>query len=191
MQVALPDESSLRKQHLNSNYNACLASIRENLTNAPLWLSIDETSDAMGHCVANVLLAKLDPTRYEAPYLVDVQFMDKAPSGSDIAKLVNDTLRTILPGFNSSNILLFVTDRAPYMLKAGRTLKELYPAMMHVSCLCHGLHNLAEEVGKLFPRVNEIISTTKKIFVKAPSRKAKFWEACPDIQLPPEPIVTH
>ena len=39
-------------------------------------------------------------------------------------------------------ILFFVTDAAPYMLKAAKGLKMLYPRMVHLTCLAHGLHRV-------------------------------------------------
>ena len=50
---------------------------------------------------------------------------------------------------NSSIILnfpLFLTDAARYMASAGKTLKELYPSLMHVTCVAHLLHNCAMRV---------------------------------------------
>ena len=39
--------------------------------------------------------------------------------------------------------LLFLTNAAWYMSLAGKTLKELYPSLMHVNCVAHSLHNCA------------------------------------------------
>jgi hypothetical protein len=43
-------------------------------------------------------------------------------------------------------ILLFITDAAPYMLKAATGIKMLYSSMVHLICLAHGLHRVAEEI---------------------------------------------
>jgi hypothetical protein len=44
------------------------------------------------------------------------------------------------------NVLLFVSDDAPYMIKAAKALQLLYPKMIHVTCLAHALHRVAGEV---------------------------------------------
>ncbi len=45
---------------------------------------------------------------------------------------------------------MFVTDVAPYMVKAGAALKTFYPEMMGIKCLAHELHRIFEPVkGKL------------------------------------------
>ena len=43
-------------------------------------------------------------------------------------------------------VLLFVSDAAPYVIKAAKALQLLYPKMIHVTCLAHALHRVAEEV---------------------------------------------
>ena len=35
------------------------------------------------------------------------------------------------------NFSLFLTNAARYMSSAGKTLKELYPSLMHVTCVAH------------------------------------------------------
>ena len=36
-------------------------------------------------------------------------------------------------------VLLFVSDGASYMLKAAQNLKTMYPKMLYITCLAHGL----------------------------------------------------
>lgn len=108
-------------------------------------------------------------------------------------------------GINAEQLLLLVTDGARYMLKAGRALKVFYPNMLHVSCLCHALNRIAEEVRANFNEVDTLISNTKKvvknkksllilffkIFLKAPTRIAMYRELCPGLALPPQPALTR
>lgn len=84
-----------------------------------------------------------------------------------------------------------MTDAAPYMMKAARALKVFYPKMTHVTCIVHGLHRVAEEIRAQFPHINHVISSVKKVFVKAPSRVRVFKEMLPETPLPPEPILTR
>lgn len=69
-----------------------------------------------------------------------------------------------LGGVKHDNVLLFVSNAAPYMLKAGKNIKALYSKMEHVTCLAHGLHRIAEEVGEHFPKVDALISNVKTFF---------------------------
>jgi len=86
---------------------------------------------------------------------------------------------------------MFVSDAAPYMKKAGNALKILFPRMLHLTCLVHGLHRVAEEIREQFSDVDLLISSIKKIFLKAPSRIRIFKEIAPELSLPPQPILTR
>ncbi|XP_025418574.1 uncharacterized protein LOC112689205 isoform X2 [Sipha flava] len=94
-------------------------------------------------------------------------------------------------GIHHDNVLLFLSDAAPYMVKAGEVLKSFYSKMIHVTCAVHGLHRVAEEVRGQFSTVDKIISCVKIIFRKAPSRLLLFKTEAPNIRLPPEPINSH
>lgn len=63
-------------------------------------------------------------------------------------------------------ILLVVTDAVPYMSRAMERLKMLYPKMLHITCLAHGLHRVAEYIRNEFDDVNKLISYVKLVFCK-------------------------
>jgi len=45
----------------------------------------------------------------------------------------------------------------------------LYPKMIHVTCLAHALHRVAEEVLGNYPEVDKLIANGKKIVIVSPS----------------------
>ncbi|XP_067008466.2 uncharacterized protein [Anabrus simplex] len=63
--------------------------------------------------------------------------------------------------------------------------------MLHVTCLAHALHRVAEELCEKSSSVNSVISSVKKIFIKALSRIRAFKTMHPELPLPPEPILTR
>jgi hypothetical protein len=63
--------------------------------------------------------------------------------------------------------------------------------MVHITCLAHGLHRVAEEIRNMFPKVDKLISNVKKTFLKAPYRVQIFKNEAPEVMLPPEPIITR
>jgi len=67
----------------------------------------------------------------------------------------------------------------------------LYPKMIHVTCLAHALHRVAEEVRGSYPEVDKLIANGKKIFIKSPLRVQEFNEEAPTLPLLPQPIVTR
>jgi hypothetical protein len=89
------------------------------------------------------------------------------------------------------NVLLFISDAAPYMIKSAKALQLLYPKMIHVTCLAHALHRVAEEVRGSYPEVGKLIANGKKIFIKSLLRVQKFKEEAQTLPLPPQPIVTR
>ena len=50
---------------------------------------------------------------------------------------------------------------------------------------------LQEEIQKYYPKVDLLISSFKKVFLKAPSRVELFRNLAPNLSLPPQPIITR
>ena len=53
------------------------------------------------------------------------------------------------------------------MIKSGKSMKSFYPKVVHITCVAHGLHRVAEEIRNQFPQVDELISKVKKVFLKS------------------------
>jgi len=87
--------------------------------------------------------------------------------------------------------MYFVTDSVAYMLCAGKTLKALYPKLIHATCLAHGLHRVAETIREEHPIVNKLISAGNKVFLIAPKRVEVFRRSLPGVALPPQPVLTR
>lgn len=163
----IPDESTLRKNYLDDCYNFAIKNIREDIADHYIWISVDETTNTVGQYVENLIVGKLCENEVTKPHLLCCKEL-KATNHATIARFVNSGLRILLPNGNEEKVLLLVTDAAWYMVKAGKKLKLFYENMIHITCLVHGLHRIAEEVRLNFPLVNKVISSVKKIFSKAP-----------------------
>ena len=151
---------------------------------------MNETTDAAGNSVGNVLVGKLDNDGYTPPYLVNCVFMEKTDS-AHVARLINNTLRMLFPNFDADLAKIIVSDAAPYMVKAAADLKIFFPSLVHITCFAHGMHRVCEKVREMFANVNGLISCTKKIFLKSPLRRATYKECCPNLAFPPEPVITR
>lgn len=108
-----------------------------------------------------------------------------------IARAYNNSIDMLGKDLDKSKIMLLLTDAAPYIIKAARNLKIFYPKLVHVTCLAHGLHRVAEEIRSNYENVDILISCGKKIFSKAPSRVILFKEKLPHVPLPPQPVITR
>ena len=90
-------------------------------------------------------------------------------SSSIILHTVDDILRQL--EIKRENFSLFLTDAARYMSSAGKTLKELYSSLMHVTCVAHLLRNCAMRVRAHFKNIDEVIATIKAATIKNKDRK--------------------
>lgn len=187
----IPSESTLRKNYLEDCYRSTIKEIQNNLKDCLIWGVVDETTDSCGRHVANFLVGKLSEDEPGKPFLIACRVLEKT-NNSTIARFVNDALRILWPeGGNEHKFRVLLSDAAAYMLRAASSLKIFYPHLIHVTCIVHGLQRVAEVIREQFPEVNTLISTTKKVFVKAPVRVNAYREKLPEHPLPPEPILTR
>lgn len=116
----------------------------------------------------------------------------KKTNHSTICQTFDKALFTLWPNkIQHFNVLQFISDTVPYMDKAANCLRAFYPKMVHVTCVVHGLHRVAETIHGQFPKIDELVSNTKKIFLKNPSRIDLFKTEAPGIPLPSTPILTR
>jgi hypothetical protein len=187
----IPNESAIRKNYVVNTYNNTMNSIRTYVKNKKLWVSIDETTDVDGRYVANVIIGTLEIGCSGKTFLFNCEVLDKV-NNSIIAKLFDPSMSLLWSkGIKHDNLLLFLSDAAPYMVKVGKNIKAFYTKMEHVTCLAHSLHREAEEIRKKFPEIDAFISNVKMIFLKCPSQILKFKEMAPGIPMPPQSILTR
>ncbi|KAJ4444309.1 hypothetical protein ANN_06101 [Periplaneta americana] len=189
-QHTIPDESTLRKTYAPSIYDETIQKIRDEIKDSSIWVSIDETPDKEGRLVGNVVIGLLSE-QYSERILLHCDVLEKC-NNKTIVKLFNEAMGILWPkGIMYDNVLFFISDAAPYMVKAGQALSVVYPKLTHFTCVAHAFHRVAEVVRDNFPKVDLLISSVKKVFLKAPSRVNVLKEMYPEIPLPPKPILTR
>ena len=148
--------------------------IQELLLDKKICLIVDEAEIAKQKYIS-VLVGSLDvPNQI---FLVDCHPLDSGSkvNSNIILHTVDDILRQL--EIKCENFSLFLTDAARYMSLAGKTLKELYPSLIHVTCVAHLLHNCAMRVCAHFKNIDEIIATIKAATMKNKDRKKDFHDA--------------
>ncbi|PSN41310.1 hypothetical protein C0J52_20237 [Blattella germanica] len=155
-----------------------------------LWLSIDETTDCDGRYIANIIVGALNKEQKTIPYLLNVCEL-LTTNNVTVTQCVMDSLKLWPSGNKYDQLLLFVTDAGSYMVKSGQTLKGIFPNLIHITCLAHTLHCIAETIRNSFQLVDRFVACTKKIFVKSPSRIKLFRLTAPNTPLPPAPVLTR
>ena len=130
----------------------------------------------------SVLVGSLDAPNQT--FLVDCHPLDSGSNvnSSIILRTVDDILRQL--EIKRENFLLFLTNAAWYMSLSGKTLKGLYPSLMHVTCVAHLLHNCAMRVRAHFKNIDKIIAT-----IKNKDRKKDFHDA--GLPSPPDHVITR
>ena len=105
-----------------------------------IFLIVNEAEIAKQKYIS-MLVGSFDAPNQTFP--VDCHPLDSGSNVNSSTTLhtVNDILRQL--EIKRENFSLFLTDAARYMSLAGKTLKELYPSLMHVTCVAHLLHNCA------------------------------------------------
>ena len=78
----LPSQFIFRNKHLPNCFSEVMEKIKEGLAKQPIWISMDCSHDTLGREVANVFMGRLDSEKYHPPYLVNVDFLEKANSAS-------------------------------------------------------------------------------------------------------------
>ena len=150
------------------------------------FLIVDEAEIAKQKYIS-VLVGSLDAPNQT--FLVDCHPLDSGSNvnSSIILHSVDDILRQL--EINRENFSLFLTDPARYISLAGKTLKELYLSLMHVTCVAHLLLNCAMRVRAHLKNIDEIITTIKAATIINKNRNKDFHDAC--LPSPPDPVITR
>jgi hypothetical protein len=188
----IPDESTLRKNYVNSIYKETIEEIKKIVGDNYIWFSVDETIDSCGRYVANFIVGVLNDEIATKGFLISSKQLDKTNAVTISQFITEELARFFLPNVVPKNkLLLMLSDAAPYMVKAASNIKFFYEKLINCTCLAHGINRIAETIRLQFPLVNELVKSGKKIFVKAPLRVQHFKRALPNVSLPPEPVLTR
>ncbi|TRY80817.1 hypothetical protein TCAL_07492 [Tigriopus californicus] len=187
--ISIPLEATLRNKYLNEIYIEAKRTIKNALDGKPLVLQVDETTDVENRHVANVLMSSLDVIIKKGLWYTTT-FLEKN-NHSTIAQLVNDTINELFLTFNKSLFKVYITDQAPYAIKSGKDLQVLYPDLKHISCVAHAHHRICEDIREIFKCTDNFIAAVKQVFKNSPSRISVWKQVNPQLQVPPEPGVTH
>ena len=124
-----PGESKLRKYYLPKCYEETINKIRKLCENENIWVSFDETSS--GRKIVNIIIGVLkdDDVRSEKFFLLACEEISVV--NHTTVACVYDAMHILWPrGVKYDNVLLLLTDAAPYMIKAGEALSVSYPKMI-------------------------------------------------------------
>eukprot|EP00096_Caligus_rogercresseyi_P008862 TRINITY_DN287_c0_g1_i17.p1 TRINITY_DN287_c0_g1~~TRINITY_DN287_c0_g1_i17.p1 ORF type:complete len:283 (+),score=8.15 TRINITY_DN287_c0_g1_i17:39-887(+) len=176
--------------HLKSQSSNILSQIKENVQGKDVYISLDETRDIKDRPMTAVLMGSLDGDNPTKPYLIDLLNVGSL-NHLKVFNLVRKNVDHFLgPDYQASQLKLFISDGASYCVKAAGELKKSFPKVIHVTCLAHGFHRLAEFCRNENPEANLFVGEMKKLFLFSASRKRKFTDSL-QVPLPPSPVITR
>lgn len=185
----LPGRASCKRE-VEAIYNETMSKIKAIISENDVYLIMDETTDIEERKIVNVLVGCLDGKPNKA-MLVNQEVVIAA-NAMEIGKVFNKSLNILFPGKDFyEKVKLVITDAAPYMVMCFRQQREsLFPNLIHITCIVHGLHRVAEEIRQNNNEFNNFIAQMKALLLKSPLRQNKFKQAT-NLNLPPQAIVTR
>lgn len=147
-----------------------------------IFMVVDE-AEINGKKIAHVLIGTIENPA-EA-FLIECIIIGSSPNASMVCQIIDDVFKKT--SIDRKRFILLLSDAAPYMISAGKTLKNLFPRLFHVTCLSHLLHNCALKIKSKFQSADAIIATIKAATIKNKIRESDFS----NIGKPPAPIVTR
>lgn len=164
-------------------YECTLQQIKDHVGDCPIYLITDETTDALGRFALNILVGKLDGEP-SIPMLLSTIFLEKT-NNTTVQQSIMKSLTTLYGAdIPFERVWLLLTDQAPYMLKAGRGLKQMFPNMKHVTCIVHSLNRVCEFIKEQHRLANKMISKVKAVLSKSHIRRQLYKEIC-ELPYPP------
>jgi hypothetical protein len=91
----VPNPFTLRKNYVSKIYENVIAKVRAVLADYPIYLIVDETTDAKNRYVVNIMVGSLNG-RQSKPMLISTTFVDQT-NNKTINQCIMDSLRVIWP----------------------------------------------------------------------------------------------
>jgi hypothetical protein len=189
MKRKIPERTKLQTKVLDKVFNANLVKVKEVVGDNPIFLIVDETTDACGRFALNILVGKLDG-RYDKPMLLCTKFLE-ATNSETVSQAIISACGFLWDGQILYNKLsLVLSDQAAYMIKAIGILKPLFNNLHHITCLAHSLHRVCEAIRSHYKVLDSFVSNMKKVLLKSSYRRNLF-KTMTRLSLPPVPVLTR
>ena len=129
----------------------------------------------------NILVGSLDTPN--ETFVIEYLSLESSSNVNNciISHTVDDVLRQL--GTKREKFVLLLTDTARYVF-GWQTWKELYPTLMHATCIAHLLHNCAKRVRAFFKNIDDVVASIKAATIKNKDHNDDFREA----SLPSPPV---
>jgi len=181
-----PDCSTLRRYYMKPFYEEIIRKIQREISDSCIYVEIDEAI-INGRKIYSIIVGRLDgePSK---PFLLDIMEISENPNNINAAQSLTDALQILWPErLFYERVRLLLTDQASYMVKAGENLRQgLFPNILHITCICHALSRVCEEVKQCYPCADKVITNLKIVLSRCPRRVGMLEElsGCPLVSFP-------
>lgn len=149
-----------------------------------LFISMDEATNSR-HCTkfVCVVVGTLIPDEPDKQKVFVLDYYQVDNNKWDTNAVVNMYLQSMrqlfgLRWYREANrrVKLFVTDGGSQMVSAAENLKmsNNFPGLIHFTCLCHGLHNLACTIISEYKNVKDFVVFANSFLYSSPKRMHAF-----------------
>lgn len=188
--IPLASESHYRQVLVPEGFTQKRNSLYEKINGKNYYLIVDSSINSKGKNILSIIIGICEFNTCGGKYLLDIIETELSTSESYAENIIQ-----VLIGFFgninlSKHFKMIITDQAPNMIKLGKILKNLYPYLLHVTCLAHMIHNICEKIRENSRRVDTIIVLLKKYLNKNKTNQKIFYEKT-SLTIPNWPVITR
>jgi hypothetical protein len=144
--MQLKDESYYRKKVIELLYIKKREDLLKFFSTKDFYIVVDELKDEAERKMLKILVGECSIDQYCTPKLLKTIDLKSCNSDS-ISKEVIDLLIENFGGTISSNHFdAIMSDGASYCIRMGKILQTIFPEVIHITCVCHGLHRISEKI---------------------------------------------
>jgi hypothetical protein len=179
----IPSISTLSTSYTSQAYSIKLKALQDVVRGFDNFYIEFDDADYRGNKYYAFLIGNLDGEKVHPPHLIELTQDNRSPTGVIVQQKVIKALSTVGLVAEYEKFRLFLKDGVSFNLLAGRNMKTMYPKMLHVTCVSHMLHRVAEKILESSPRVLEVTKYIGKVFKNSSSRNLA-WQSFKDKNLP-------
>ena len=185
-----PSASTLLQYYVKPMYEKVIAQVRREIRQNWIYIQLDG-SVISGRRFYSVIVGRLDGTT-TVPMLLDIRQISENVNNINATQTVVEALKILWPDeVLYSNVRLLLTDQASYMIRAGNNLRQgLFSNLLHITCLCHALSRVCEDVRNSYPKIDNFVANLKNV-VSRSSRWVALLEELTGHKLAKFPVLTR
>lgn len=134
----------------------------------------DETTDAGGRCVFNVLFKVLDSSSTLDSVILAASVVLDAANGQNCANAILDTLQRYNVSYE--DVVGIMSDSARYMTTCFNTLNGLMDPLIQIQCWAHKLNLVGSIWAENMEILNTAVTRIKNAFLNTRKRKNHYLE---------------